>query len=638
MRKLEIIGFLLCVFFAFNAHGQQLVDSVRQLQTVVITQSRLSDYVIAPYELPIDSTMLSLASNGSVTDLLRKQGLGHLRSYGPGGPASPSFRGTGSSHTAILWNGINLISPLTGLLDLSLVPASFFDDATIQTGGTTSLSGNGSIGANIHLNNNLNFNQGLTGSVSSYAGSFATQYHDAGLQLSNEKVGSSTKVFLNQSDNDFKFTNRSFNPPRVQYREHSSFRQQGLLQQLHWQSNSMGIFSLKFWYQTSNTQVPNPTGIVRTSEATEDNEFYRAIAGWNFNKQNYDINYQAAYVRQTLDYADPVLNEFSLNTYNSVIQNFETNFYLNEKSQLTSGLQHTWEEGVVDAFGGTIPRRNRVAFFSAYKFTPFQRWDFAVSGREEMVNGEAMPFSPTISAKYNFNARSNVFTNVSRNYRIPTFNDLYWVGAGAEGNSDLKTETSLSAETGIGYAQNALSFKLVTFSNWVDDWIQWTPGTGQIWSPQNIKKVWSRGIEAQASFAKQIGSVHTCLSGLYSFTKSTNVSIYESGNPSEEGKQLLLTPMHEGSATLEAIWRKYSVRIVNSYTGQQYNDSDNTPFNIVDDYVITNIWLGRTLTIQKTRLSFTAEINNMFDVAYVGRPGYPLPGINFKAGIKLQFN
>ncbi|HRW99539.1 MAG TPA: hypothetical protein P5280_08625, partial [Cyclobacteriaceae bacterium] len=48
MRKLEIMGFLLGVFLATNAIGQRVVDAVRQLEPVVITQSRLNDYVIAP--------------------------------------------------------------------------------------------------------------------------------------------------------------------------------------------------------------------------------------------------------------------------------------------------------------------------------------------------------------------------------------------------------------------------------------------------------------------------------------------------------------------------------------------------------------------------------------------------------------
>ena len=166
---------MLCVFYTLPSNGQESRDSVQLLNPVVINQSRLNDYVIGAYELPIDSATLSLSSNGSLTDLLRKHGFGHIRTYGPGGLATPSFRGTGSSHTAILWNGINLISPLSGQLDLSLVPAGLFEDASVQTGGATSLSGNGSIGANIHLNNSLNFNEGLRASVSSFVGSFQSR-------------------------------------------------------------------------------------------------------------------------------------------------------------------------------------------------------------------------------------------------------------------------------------------------------------------------------------------------------------------------------------------------------------------------------------------------------------------------------
>ncbi|MEX1238543.1 MAG: Plug domain-containing protein, partial [Cyclobacteriaceae bacterium] len=175
LKTPEIFVFALCILLSVQATAQVNIDSARLLKTVVVNQSRLNDYVIGSYELPIDSSALALASNGSLTDLLRKQGFGHIRSYGPGGVASPSFRGTGSGHTAVLWNGIDLTSPLTGQLDLSLLPAGLFDDVSIQTGGSTSISGNGSIGANIHLNNNLNFNEGLRASVSSHIGSFG--YH-----------------------------------------------------------------------------------------------------------------------------------------------------------------------------------------------------------------------------------------------------------------------------------------------------------------------------------------------------------------------------------------------------------------------------------------------------------------------------
>jgi len=638
LRKLEIIIFLFCVLCAFNLNGQSSVDSVRLLKTVVVTQSRLNDHVIAAYELPIDSAMLSVASNGSLTDLLRKQGLGHFRSYGPGGLASPSFRGTGSSHTAVLWNGINLVSPLSGQLDLSLVPASLFDDATIQTGGSTSLAGNGSIGGNIHLNNSTNFDQRLGVTASSHVGSFGQQYYDAGIRASNNSVGMSTKIFFNSSDNDFKFTNRSVFPSETQRREHSGFQQYGLLQQLHWQPQRAGIFSLKVWYQKSHYDIPNPTGILRPSEATEENEFYRVLAGWNFSKETFDFNYQAAFIRQDLDYADTLTNQFSHNRYNSTVHNVETNINFTNNAQLTSGIHYTWEQGIVDDFGDSAPARNRFALFSAYKIDAFEKWTFSISGREEIINGDAMPFSPAISVKYSINGKLNVFTNLSRNYRIPTFNDLYWNGGGTQGNPGLKTETSLSAEAGTAFTNQVLSMKTVLFSNHVDNWILWTPTNGQVWMPENIKEVWSRGVESQLSSSKKIGKVHSRVIGIYSFTMSTNESIYEKGNPNEKGKQLLLTPVHEGSVTVEAEWKKYILRVVNSYTGKQFNDSDNSPYNIVEDYLITNIWLSKVTQLKNLKLTFTFEANNTFNVEYVARPGYPLPGRNYKAGIKFNFN
>jgi vitamin B12 transporter len=636
LRKLEFFMFLLCLLCTFNSNGQSSSDSVRVLKTVVVTQSRLNDHVIAAFDLPIDSAMLSLASNGSVTDMLRKQGLGHIRSYGASGLTLASFRGTGSSHTAVLWNGINLISPLNGQLDLSLLPAVLFDDAAIQTGGSTSLSGNGSIGANIHLNNNTLFGQGLNVAASSHLGSFGHQFYHTGISASNDRLGTSTKIYFTETDNDFEFTNRSQSPPEKQRREHSGFEQYGLLQQLHWQSHNAGIFSLKLWYQKSLYETPNPTAIPRASQATEENKSYRALVGWNLSKGNLNLNYQGAFIRHELDYSDPLLDIMSNSVFNSTVHNIETNLDFKNNTQLTSGIHYTWEHGVATAFGPS-PTRNRIAFFSAYKINSFEKWELSISGREEIVNGDATPFSPAISAKYNIDEKLYVFTNLSRNYRIPTFNDLYWKGGSEHGNPGLKTETSLSAEGGLGFANQILTFKAVGFSNHVDNWIAWTPVDSRVWMPLNLKKVWSRGFEAQGTAAKKI--IHTRLkaTGLYSFTKSTNEDVYDNGNPNEIGKQLLLTPLHEGSITMEAEWRKYILRIVNSYTGRQFNDSDNTRSGIVEDYLITNIWLSKVVQRKQLKLTFTAEVNNAFDVEYVGRPGYPLPGRNYKAGIQLNF-
>src|SRR5690606_41561823 len=94
---------------------------------------------------------------------------------------------------------------LSGQLDLSLVPVFFFENATIQTSGSTSLAGNGTIGANVHLTNNVRFGEGVTAKAAVHSGSFGSQFFGSQFRLSSNKFESSTKVFLTSSDNDFKF-------------------------------------------------------------------------------------------------------------------------------------------------------------------------------------------------------------------------------------------------------------------------------------------------------------------------------------------------------------------------------------------------------------------------------------------------
>lgn len=57
-----------------------------------------------------------------------------------------------------------------------------------------------------------------------------------------------------------------------------------------------------------------------------------------------------------------------------------------------------------------------------------------------------------------------------------------------------------------------------------------------------VKEVWLMGIETQTTIDQKLGSVGVTVSGVYSYTRSTNESIYDNGNPNEKGKQLMLTP------------------------------------------------------------------------------------------------
>jgi vitamin B12 transporter len=644
LRKLKTIVFGACILFGCTAYAQSEKDSVRMLHEVIVEQSRLGDYATSRYTLRADSLVRTQASSGSLADMLRKFGFGHVRSYGPGGAASfASFRGTGSSHTAILWNGINLVSPLSGVADLSLVPVTFVDDISIKTGGVASLFGNGSIGGTIRLNNKASFNEGLTVRTFSNAGSFGNYFQDAGVIYSGRKFISSTKFFTAKAENNFTYTNNYAFPARKEERDHNAFDQYGFLQQNYLQLSPAHLLSAKFWFQDNRYEVPNPTSSGSASSQMQYEKFYRAIAGWNYNRKNLEINYQGAFVHHTLDYRNPAINETSLNTFNNLIQSLETNFHFNSGAKLTTGITYNWEQAKVDQFGGQEPIRNRTAFFGAFKWYLLEKLAIDASVREEIVNGNTTPAAPALTVTGAVSRTLRLYVNASRNYRLPALNDLYWRSGGTFGNPDLKPELSTSEELGLLLDTDALSviqysFKFAAFNTMVDDWIFWNPATAATYVPVNIKKVWSRGIEAQGSAARTVHSARFELMFQYSYSLATNESIYEGGNPNELGKQLMFTPVHEGSVTLRTTWHGFSLNIVGNYTGKQFTDGDNTGALAMKGYTVTNLWLARPFTKKNFKATLSGEVNNLFGTEYQARPGYPMPGRNFKIGLTFQFN
>jgi len=641
---LKTLVFTLLFSLPYGVSAQLPFDTVTHLREVVVEQSRLGSYAISKYTLKVDSLTHQLAGASSLADLMRKYGYGHLRGYGPGGLATASFRGTGSSHTAVLWNGINLTSPLSGQVDLSHIPVSFIDDISMQTGGAASLYGSGSIGATIRLNSQTSFNEGLALASRASVGSFGNYYQDLGAKWSGSRFITDTRVFISQTDNDFPFLNNSITPTRRERRDHTAVDQKGLLHQNYWQAAPGHLLLFKFWYQDDAYEVPNATTIFRPTAAVEKNTFYRTVLGYHFTHDWVDLNYQGAYVRHDLGYADSLaqIPTDSRSRFNTLIQTLEGNFNLGTGASLTSGVNYTWEEGVVDDFGGMTPRRNRVAFFSALKWQPGTRWEVAAALREELVNGGATPLAPSLTVRLKAAPAWEVYASASRNYRIPTFNDLYWRGAGALGNPDLKAETSWSQEVGMQYTKPAddwsLTFKTAAFSNSVDDWVLWSPVSATTWSPLNLKNVWSRGVEAQASAGTAIGHTRAELKMQYVYTRATNQEIYDSQSSEELDKQLTFTPQHEGSVTARACWRKYTVNAVTSYTGKQYTDGDNNVYHVVKPYTLASLWLSRSLTWKYLHASLTGEVNNLFDTPYQSRPGYPMPGRNYKLILSVKFN
>lgn len=133
VQKFIILSFVLIFFLAATSYSQHISDTFL-IREVTIVEKGLTDITGLRY-FHIDSGKLSENSSGTLSGILLEHTSLSVKSYGSGGITTASFRGAGPSHTQVLWNGIDINSPMLGQVDFSLMPNIFLDEVTIYNGG-----------------------------------------------------------------------------------------------------------------------------------------------------------------------------------------------------------------------------------------------------------------------------------------------------------------------------------------------------------------------------------------------------------------------------------------------------------------------------------------------------------------------
>ena len=124
-----------------------LQDTVRVKEIIVKSSSKPS--VLNGFmDHTIDSMVLKDYKLTDISSVISENTPLFVKNYGPGAISTISFRGTGASHTQLLWNDFSINSPMLGQADLSLVPCRVHRrDKSTQRG---SLNDNGQWRAGRH--------------------------------------------------------------------------------------------------------------------------------------------------------------------------------------------------------------------------------------------------------------------------------------------------------------------------------------------------------------------------------------------------------------------------------------------------------------------------------------------------------
>ena len=657
-------------------------ENVTNLEGITITAGRPIKE-IGVEKTTFDSLALKENIALSMADILAYNSSVYVKNYGRATLSTVAFRGTSPSHTQVTWNGIRINSPMLGMTDFSTIPAYFIDRASLLHGTSSVNETGGGLGGLVKLETipdappgfNLQYVQGI--------GSFSTFDEFLRFSYKNKHVTSSTRIVYSSSPNDFPYINHdkkeniydddhniigSFYPK--ERNRSGAYKDFQLLQEIYYNTLKGDRLGLNIWYIDSNRELPMLTtdyGEERDFENRQRENTLRTAFSWNHIKSTWNLSIKTGYVFTWMayDYKREVANDFwstltrSRSHINTIFGAVEGNYYIDDKWLFTASFNvhqqfvRSEDNNVIIQAGdkavvGYDKARVEISGSLSAKWQPLYYLGLGIVLREDLYGTTASSFIPAFFTDWQIlntmiNNRSvnlSAKASVSKNYRAPSLNDLYFLPGG---NPDLKSEHGFTYD--IGFCFNSEISRRISVSlsgNWFDsrikDWIIWLPTTKGFFSPRNVKTVNAYGVEINAYSGIDLGRYWLLdLQGSFSWTPSINKGEKMSPADQSVGKQLPYVPKFSSSITGRLHWKTWTFLYKWCYYSQRFTMSSNdyTITGHLPQYFMSNISLEKNFFFKPLDVQLKLAVNNLFNEDYLSVLSRPMPGINFEFFIGL---
>ncbi|MBT0607359.1 TonB-dependent receptor plug domain-containing protein [Aequorivita echinoideorum] len=607
---------LVTIFLLFGGFTGLLnaqTDPVTALDDVYLTPFKIQDSAYTVTATVLKDSVLK-RNQASLTNLLTFNTPIYFKENGLGMVSSPSFRGTTASQTAVLWNGININSQTTGQTDFNTINTRGYNKIEVKPGGSV-VDGSGAIGGSIHLENELNYNKGFSNQLFMNYGEFNTYGVDYRTTYSSENLSVMLGVARNGSDNDYPFPERERKNVNGQYQNTNVAFAAGSKLNL---KNKLNFYA-NVYDGRRNFSVPTPNAL--KTKYTDFNT--RALVEWESIWGSFASNLKVASTTEEYNYFANIDSDFfTFGTVESVIAKYSLDYSISKKMLLSAGGNFTRNSG--EGSDISSETRNLAAALLGFKHFISKSFLYEITLRQETNEnyGNPLLYSAGISAEVTDFYQLKL--NTSKNFRIPTFNDLYWTGLG---NPDLKPETSYQGEVSNKFHINNASLLVTGYYNTVTDLLRYIPGNDGIFRPKNTNEVEIYGIESVLSANKDFGKHKLNATATYAYTVSEN---------KETGNQLTYVPFHKFTASVGYGVGNFSAYYQHLQNGKVYTSTDNSEENILNSYMTANLGAEYSFGKRK-RYMLGVQALNLWNAAYQSALNRPMPGRNFNFYINLIF-
>lgn len=550
---------LAAMAISFSTSAQ--ADS-ENLDTLTVTANRMpTENALAPNTVITRADIERLQIIDLPSLLSRAPGIDLTMNGGLGKNSSIFMRGNASDHVLVLVDGVKWQSATSGGTALQDFPVEQIERIEIVRGSRSGIYGSEAIGGVIQIFTR----QGQAGETKPYfsagLGTKNTQKATAGVSGGNDdtRYNLSYSYLTTNGINAQDTSGGDYLTP-----DHDGYRNSSLgLNVDHALSERLSV-GANFLRANAYNEYDNGSDDWMTG-LSQDPIHHRSVQqvmGVNAKFNVSDLWSMSFELGETWDRLQTVrrsVNYTKFNTRHRAASWINT-LALSDNHTVNIGVDYDHDKIEVSGDYAEKSRDNK-AVFASWQATAGQH-EWFLSARHD--DNEAFGERTTGTADYGYWLQDDLrlSVNAGTGFKAPTFNDLYWPGAG---NPDVKPEKSESYGIGLQgtpgwgtWAVNAYKSRVRDLITWADD------GTGTFtYRPFNVDEAKIKGIEFE---------LQTMLAG---WDVAFDASFLKPEDD-ETGEILIRRAQRYANVHVDRQWNKWSTGASWKLRGQTYIDADNT--------------------------------------------------------------
>jgi len=504
MKKTLLAAALLSATLAAHAADQ---NAAAALNPVIVTATRTAitvDDALSSVTV-ITRADIERLQPASVIDLLTGlPGVTFAQSGGLGQQSSLFLRGTNSTHTLVLIDGVRIGSVTAGLASLEQIPVEQIERIEIVRGPRSSLYGADAIGGVIQIfTRHGQAGGGMVPSLSMTAGSHGLFGSEAGLSGGDQHAwynlslgGEYTSGFPACKMGAAEAMAGCYvdDPRNDAYRNWNGAANAGY----RWDNGTELSFS---WLRSKNDveYAGSPYGgnsAVNEQRVAGARLSFSPLQAWQVTLnagQSKDLAttyYQGTYYGLYYPFAQTGYFNSRRNQ-----ASWQNDIQLTPNQLLTAGVDYQ-QEHVDSSTGYLASQRNDIGGYAQYQGT-FGRNELQMSLRHDHSSQYGGHQTGALAWGYRFDHGLRLMASYGTAFHAPTFNDLYYPPYYGipSANPALKPEQSRSGELGLNQKLGNWNWALNAYQTRIDQLIVLDPNQNYV--PFNLSKARIRGLEGQ---------------------------------------------------------------------------------------------------------------------------------------------